>query len=294
MDTYYRFMLGQFSCVAISDGGLNYPIESFFKGIDPDRAKMILHAHQLPTHHVYTPYTLLFIDTGSSKVLIDTGIGQSAAAAEKMFPTVDNSTIPCGTLVKNMQFAGISPDEIDMVIITHAHPDHIGNTLTAHGDLTFPKAQYVIWKDEWEFWFSDTCTAQTPLAFVTLARTYLEPLRDRITLVDHEEAIVPGISAIATPGHTPGHICVQVRSEDHTLIHLSDALLHPLHLEYPDITPVFDLLPEQAHASKQRICARAIADDALVFAHHFPPFPNLGSIIRQHDGWLWQSLQRRG
>lgn len=290
MNTYYSFPLGHFSCIAISDGGLNYPIESFFKDVAPDRAKQILQDHNLPTTHIFTPYTLLYIDTGTQKVLIDTGIGQSVTAARKMFPTVDNSALPCGTMLENMRLARLNPDEIDVVIITHAHPDHIGGTINAEGGLNFPNAHYYIWKEEWEFWFSDERTATTPPAFVTLARTYLSPLRDRVTLVDSDAEIIPGISAIPTPGHTPGHICVRMTSDDQQLVHLSDALLHPLHLEYPEITPVFDLLPDQAQTSKQRICQSITREDVLVFAHHFPPFPNLGHVTDEGNRWIWHPI----
>src|SRR5215207_2276314 len=107
MNTYYSFKLGGFSCTAISDGGLNYPVESFFKDVGLDHATSTLQDQNLPTTHIYTPYTLLYIETGQHKVLIDTGIGQSAIAARKMFPTIDNSTLACGTVLENMQIAGI-------------------------------------------------------------------------------------------------------------------------------------------------------------------------------------------
>jgi glyoxylase-like metal-dependent hydrolase (beta-lactamase superfamily II) len=290
MNNNYPFKLGHFACVAISDGGLNYPVESFFKGVDVEQAQAVLKDAYLPTTHIYTPYTLLFIDTGAHKVLIDMGIGQSVTAARKMFPTVDNSMTPCGILLQNMRDAGLDPHEIDTVIITHAHPDHVGGAIDAEGRLNFPNARYFIWKDEWEFWFSDERAGKTAPAFVTIARTYLEPLRERVTLVDSEDDIVSGISPISTPGHTPGHICVRVASDTQVLFHLSDALIHPLHLEHPEIVPVFDLMPEQAQASKTSICNRAAEEKALVFAHHFPPFPNLGFIVRQGDGWQWQPL----
>lgn len=121
---------------------------------------------------------------------------------------------------------------------------------------------------------------------VNIARRNLEPLRDRLTLIDDAAEVVPGIRTIATPGHTPGHIALSVASEGEQLLHVSDAVLYPLHLEYPGWVPVFDVSPEQAAASKRRIFDRAAEEEALVFAHHFPPFPNLGHILKKEESWL--------
>jgi glyoxylase-like metal-dependent hydrolase (beta-lactamase superfamily II) len=105
---------------------------------------------------------------------------------------------------------------------------------------------------------------------------------------------VPDVRAIATFGHTPGHIALSIASEGEQLLHVSDAVLYPLHLEHPEWTPVFDMLTEQAFASKHRIFDLAAEEDALVFAHHFPPFPNLGLIRKQEQGWQWQPIERQG
>ena len=293
MNNYYRFKVGKFSCVAISDGGLNYPTDIFFKGKSSEEVEAILRDHNLPTTHIHTPYTLLYVDTGSHKVLIDTGMGQYGAVADELFPEIDNSTTRCGILLENMQAAEVSPDDIDTVIITHAHPDHIGGNLKAEGQLNFPKAQYLIWQEEWDFWFSDERLAalQVHTPMIQIARANLEALENCVTLLDSEGEIVPGISAIATPGHTPGHISVSIISDGQQLLNLSDAVIHPLHLEYPAALLAFDMLPEQTLASKRMICDRAAAEKALVFAHHLPPFPNLGHIVKKDEGWRWQPIE---
>jgi glyoxylase-like metal-dependent hydrolase (beta-lactamase superfamily II) len=214
MNNYYHFTVGKFSCVALSDGGLNYPIGIFFKGMPSEQVETILRDHNLPTSHIYTPYTLLYVDTGTHKVLIDTGIGKFGAVAGELFPNIDNSTIRCGILLENTRAAGVNPAEVDTVIITHAHPDHIGGNLNTEGQLSFPNARYYVWQAEWDFWFSDERLAalQVHSPMIKIARTNLEPLENRVTLLDSEAEIVPGISAIATPGHTPGHIVVSIIS----------------------------------------------------------------------------------
>jgi glyoxylase-like metal-dependent hydrolase (beta-lactamase superfamily II) len=93
---------------------------------------------------------------------------------------------------------------------------------------------------------------------------------------------------------TGSHSSAGWRHGGEQLVHVSDAVLYPLHLEHPEWTPVFDILPEQASASKHRIFNLTAEEDALVFAHHFPPFPNLGHICKQEQGWRWQPIERRG
>ncbi len=105
---------------------------------------------------------------------------------------------------------------------------------------------------------------------------------------------MPGIQAVATPGHTPGHLAVSVTSATERLLHISDVVLYPLHLEHPDWIPVFDVEPEQAAASKHRILNRAAEEKALVFAHHFPPFPNLGYVLSTGERWQWQPIEQEG
>jgi glyoxylase-like metal-dependent hydrolase (beta-lactamase superfamily II) len=280
----YAFQIGQFSCTAISDGGLNYPVETFFRGVETNEAKRILSEHHLPTSHVYTPYTLLHVKTPSHNILIDTGLGRYGASAEKLFPSVDNSTTQPGSFLQHFD----SPDEVDIVIITHAHADHVGGNIDSQGQLNFPNARYFMAQAEWDFWFSDEKTANVrPPQNVTIARASLEPIKERVTLTEMDAEIIKGIKFVPLPGHTPGQVAVLLESEGQSLIHLSDAVLHPLHMKYPNLGVMFDYEPEQADASKRRICDLVAESNLLAFAHHLPPFPNLGYIEKTSKGWQW-------
>jgi glyoxylase-like metal-dependent hydrolase (beta-lactamase superfamily II) len=286
----FRFGVGEFECVSVSDGALNYPPESLFSNVPLEHVEEALRQLDLPTSQVMTPYTCLYIDTGEHRVLVDTGAGDLGAHAAQVFPGLDHSTSVTGLLLENLRDSGVEPSEIDTVVITHAHPDHVGGTLNETGELVFPNAHYFISGEEWEFWSSDAATTKAPPFMVETARRNLEPLKERLTLVEDASEIVPGVRAIATAGHTPGHIALSIASDSERLLHISDAVLYPLLLEHPEWTPVFDMLPEQASTSKRRIFDLAAEEDALVFAHHFPPFPSLGRVRKQEQGWRWQPI----
>src|SRR5215217_4198629 len=286
----FRFGVGQFECVSVSDGALNYPPESLFSNVPLERIQEALRQLDLPTSQVMTPYTCLYIDTGQHRMLVDTGAGDLGSHAAQVFPGLDHSTSVTGLLLENLRASGVEPSEIDTVIITHAHPDHVGGTLNDKRVLVFSNAHYLISGEEWAFWNSDDATTKAPPFMVDAARRNLEPLKDRLTLVEDASEAVPGVRAIATPGHTPEHIALSVASDGERLLHISDAVLYPLHLEHPEWTPVFDMLPEQASASKRRIFDLAAEEDALVFAHHFPPFPSVGHVRKGEQGWRWQPI----
>src|SRR5215218_6628381 len=156
MDTdTYHFTVGRFHCVSVRDGAFNYPLESFFANVPREVVVEVLRQHHLPTDRVTTPYTCLFVDTGAHRVLIDTGAGNLGVVAAKMTPNIDHTTTVTGLLRGNLAAAGIAASTVDTVIITHAHPDHVGGTLDDDGSLVFANAQYVIGREEWAFWSSE-------------------------------------------------------------------------------------------------------------------------------------------
>jgi glyoxylase-like metal-dependent hydrolase (beta-lactamase superfamily II) len=205
-----------------------------------------------------------------------------------IFPTT-------GRLLHSMREAGISQNEIGVVAITHAHPDHIGGALDENGELICPDAQYYISRREWGFWHQDESSlvsrANIPAAFVSFIRAHLGPMVGQVIVVDGESEIVPGIRAIPAPGHTPGHMIIEVASAGEMLRYIGDTVLHPLHLEHPDWLPIYDILPEEAGPSKHDVFDKAAQDQALVMGQHFPPFPSLGHIIKGDPGWRWVPIE---
>jgi glyoxylase-like metal-dependent hydrolase (beta-lactamase superfamily II) len=171
----FRFDLGKFGCVSISDGAFNYPLESFFANVPREQVQETLRQQNLATEQITTPYTLLLVDTGEHRVLVDTGAGSLGAHAAALFPSVDHSTTVTGELLDNLRATGIEPSDIDTVVITHAHPDHVGGTLDEAGNPVFESAHYFVSREEWDFWTSDAAMTKAPPPMVNIARRNLEP-----------------------------------------------------------------------------------------------------------------------
>ena len=285
----YHFKIGAFECIAVSDGALTYappafppPVALLFNNAPRKNLEETLHRHNIQSEHWTewkSPYICLLVKTGEHRVLVDTGANG-----------LDQNT---GRLIQNLQSEDIAPEEIDMVILTHCHPDHIGGITLDDGNLAFPNARYALWKEEWEFWTSGEAESKldehSREILIGIARKNLPPIQDRLDLIEREREILPGIEAIAAPGHTPGHMALVISSKDEQLFNIADLVLHPIHLEQPEWCAVFDFSPEEVTATRRRILNRIAAEKALVQAFHFP-FPGLGHIVEKGDGWAWKPI----
>jgi len=284
----YRFKVGDFDCTAISDGSFTYappifppPADFLFVNAPKDRLAQMLAAQgsDMEDWQAWTSaYTCLLIDTGSSRVLIDTGAG-------RLGPNT-------GKLPDNLASLGVDPGQIDLVVLTHGHPDHLGGNTDASGTVLFPNAGWLMSKAEWEFWMEGQAEAVLPehskAVLLGFARRNLQPIKERLSLVSGEEEIRPGIRVLPAPGHTPGHMAVRVASAQEQLLCVSDLALHPLHLEEPGWVAAVDMLPDQLVAQRRALFPTATAANCRVMAFHFP-FPGPGRVSVKGAGWRWEN-----
>jgi glyoxylase-like metal-dependent hydrolase (beta-lactamase superfamily II) len=285
----YRFAVGSFTATVVPDGAgpvpnpmaPRSPAAFLFADAPPGELAAVLREAGLErwvaepaTASVTLTLLPLVIDTGRNRVLVDAGLGGTAP-----LPGV-------GQLPASLRAAGIAAGEIDTVVFTHAHPDHVLGALDGAGEPAFPNARYVLGRSEHAYW---TDAARVEAGGSDPAVAALARLGSRLVLVDEPAEIVPGVRAIAAPGHTPGHLALAVESGGARLLVGGDAFVHPLHVRRPAWRMVGDMLRAETEASRRALRERAASEGAILHCYHFP-YPGLGRVWRRRAEWRWEPL----
>src|SRR5258705_8258980 len=272
---FYRFGLGDAEVTVVSDGPLPLgPPKGTFVGVPDDEVKKMLSDNFLSPENVVLEQNSPIVNMGDKLVLFDTGMGTSKAFG----PTT-------GRQQKSMAEAGIKPEDIDAVVLSHAHIDHIGGIVGTDDKPLFPNAQYYIAQSDFDFW-TDEGKMGSPLKdFVVHARKNLMPVRDRLVFFKDGQEFLPGVQAIAAPGHTVGHTIFMVTSAGKSLallVHLSHHAV--LLLEKPRMEFSYDTDPKQAAASRVRLLEMLAANKTPVMSYHFA-WPGYGHVAKAGEGF---------
>jgi glyoxylase-like metal-dependent hydrolase (beta-lactamase superfamily II) len=272
---FYRFNHGDAQVTVVSDGPLPLgPPKGTFIGVPDEEVKKMLSDNFLSPDNVVLEQNSPIVNIGDKLVLFDTGMGTSKAFG----PTT-------GRQQKSMAEAGIKPADIDAVVFTHAHIDHIGGVVDDSGKVLFPYAQFYIAQSDFDFWTDEGKLGGPLKDFVIHARKNLLPVRDRLVFYKDGQEFLPGVQAIAAPGHTVGHHIFMVTSAGKSFAFLGDLSHHQiLLLEKPRMQFSYDTDPQQAAETRVKLLDMLATNKVLVMPYHYP-WPGLGHVAKNGDGY---------
>jgi glyoxylase-like metal-dependent hydrolase (beta-lactamase superfamily II) len=261
-----RAQVGEIELLVIEDGICSYEpgfLLAPFDGVPNDQLPADVQADLDDDGYIRIPYNPTLIRTPTAMLLVDAGAGAELA---------EEWEEPVGRAADSLEAAGVRRDAIDVAVITHGHPDHLpGFTELIDGDRvpTFPGIPHVMAVAEWLYWMDDEPSGPSA-GMVPAVRPHLSALRDAgvLELVEADMELADGITVFATPGHTPGHLCVRVASGDEVAIVCGDVVLSRWAFDHPEWTALGDVDGAMAVASRRALFDQLVADDGLLVAFH--------------------------
>jgi len=261
----YRLDFGKFKITVFSDGYLSVP-----NGVPDTKGPAVTNQD-----HENMDISCLLIKTGQHNILIDTGCGSGFQDT-------------AGKLVQNMEKSGVNPDEIDVVIYTHGHEDHVGGTFDMYGSPVFPYARYIVSRKEWECWERKPDTPLNKGLFASARRNLLQ-IRDKFELVEDNQEVFPGLTLLPARGHTLGSVIIQIKCGKEKLLCIGDLIHSQVEFTRPEAYSFLDSDPEAAMKLKTEGLAEIAESGRLIHACHFP-FPGTGNIVKKDGKLSWRPL----
>jgi glyoxylase-like metal-dependent hydrolase (beta-lactamase superfamily II) len=279
----YRFKVGGFECTVVSDGPLKLGTFSaeLFKGLTQEQIDAFVAANFLDKDNFVVDQNALVVNTGDKLVLIDTGMGFRKPYGPRT-----------GYLLANLQAAGIDPQSIDVVALSHAHPDHVWGLAGEDGKPHFPNAQIHISQTDLDYWTDEAKLSDPALGhYIGPIRDALLPFRDRMIFLKDGREVVPGLQALSTPGHTVGHTSFVISSQNSSIVYTGDLGHQPLlQTENPRAEFARDTDPKQGVASRLRIFDMVASGKIPIIAYHFP-WPGIGHVAKNGDHYRYVATQ---
>jgi glyoxylase-like metal-dependent hydrolase (beta-lactamase superfamily II) len=276
---FYRYKVGAYECTSINDGARSFAMpDTFVKNVPKQEALAAAEAAYMPKGMVTVPFNPQLINTGSKLILIDTGNGVA---------NLEPSKGAVGRTLQNLAAAGVDAKSIDVVLLSHLHPDHTNGIRALDGSMAFPNAEIMVPSVDWAFWTSEDNAAKAQSNemmknyFANVKKTFAG-IESKVTKYEWGKEVAPGITSIEAPGHTPGHTAFAVASGNSKVLIQSDVTNIPeFFLRNPDWHVAYDADPMVAQATRHKFYDMASAEKALVVGFHFT-FPSIGHV--EKDG----------
>lgn len=278
---FYWYKVGDIEVTAINEGFFTRPLEGFVRNAELADVKKAAADAFLSDTAIPIPYTTSVLRMAGRTVLIDTGFG-------------DHGPPTSGRWMSNFRAAGFSPAQVNTIIVSHFHPDHIGGIRLKDGTAAFPNAEIMVPEAEWAHWMDDAKMAAAPDAakpgFANVRRVFA-PIAKDVKRYEAGKELVPGVTSVAAYGHTPGHTSHVLSSGGKTLMLVADTTNHPaLFVRNPTWAAVFDQDPDKARETRLRTLDMAASEKAQVAFYH-APFPATGHIAKEGSGFRFVPVQ---
>jgi len=267
--------LGNASLTTVSDGNLVLPSGFIFEPMPQDELAPIITEFGLSNERLTPDCNLALYQDGTNTVLFDVGSGPD------FVPTA-------GTIVNSLDAIGLSPEDVTHVLFTHAHPDHIWGLLDDFDEPVFYNATYMMGRTEWDYWRNPETVntiGDARAAFAVGAKRRMEMIEDAVALFDDGQEVLPGIAAVSTPGHTPGHTAFELRAGSTSAMVLGDAIgNHHVAFRRPDWRSGSDQDADLAIATRKMLLDRLTSEDMALVGFHLPN-GGLGHAEKGRDGF---------
>ncbi len=279
--SFYRYKVGDAQVNVVSDGVNNFALgDTFVLNAKKDEVNAALERAFMPKDRMSIQFAPLVINTGGKLVVVDTGNGPGAFASSKG---------NVGQFASNMAAAGLDPKAVDIVVISHFHGDHINGLLTADNTPAFPNAEVLVPAAEWKYWMDDgemsRASERLQAGFKNARRVLDAGLKKKVTPYESGKDVAPGLQAVATLGHTPGHTSFILSSGSDKVFIQSDVTNLPaLFVSNPGWHLMFDQDPAMAEATRRKVYDMLAADKMRVQGFHFP-FPANGYVSKDGNGY---------